>query len=261
MLISIPKFNYLTASRSRAPAEDKKCALTFIIATPHARCKMPDWHEAVDPNHQAYDIGSFQLGEQVAQHLNGTHHFGKHSRLYVDLNRDIKDPSAIPSPEQLDDGDLAGRLFQYTRYLKTLDTMVAGATVNASKVCLLNLHTFTRTPEGAKPRRVDIGVPVPKNNAGPALRFYECLKARTLTRSRLPFRKTPLLRVRKNLPYSGSSAGNFLANRFLYKPNVTALTVEICDEIASLETVSKILSASLISFAFGEEQAGIRNAV
>ena len=109
--------------------------------------------EASLEQHIAYDIGTSKLIHHLSEHLDAPAVLAGYSRLVVDLNRSLEDPSVMP--EVSDDIDIPGnqnmstehrnqRIHEfYTPYRKAIDTMLHGYREKGIVPAFISIHSFT----------------------------------------------------------------------------------------------------------------------
>ena len=109
--------------------------------------------ETLLEQHIAYDIGTRKLVHHLSQHLDAPAVLAGYSRLVVDLNRSLEDPSVMP--EVSDDTPIPGnqnmseehrnqRIHSfYTPYRKAIDTMLHAFRENGVVPAFISIHSFT----------------------------------------------------------------------------------------------------------------------
>lgn len=111
---------------------------------------LDDW---VLHQHVAYDIGTRKLITHLSQHLEAPAVLAGYSRLIVDLNRSLDDPSAIPAQSdaipipgnhKLSQADKARRVqCFYQPYRDAIETMLDRFRVRDIAPALISIHSFT----------------------------------------------------------------------------------------------------------------------
>jgi predicted N-formylglutamate amidohydrolase len=109
--------------------------------------------EATLQQHIAYDIGTRKLIYHLVEHLDAPAVLAGYSRLVVDLNRSLEDPSVMP--EVSDDVVIPGNQNMsrehrnerihccYTPYRKAIDTMLHRCRENGVVPAFISIHSFT----------------------------------------------------------------------------------------------------------------------
>ena len=109
--------------------------------------------EAKLQQHIAYDIGTRKLINHLVEHLDAPAVLASYSRLVVDLNRSLEDPSVMP--EVSDDVVIPGNQNMsrehrnerihccYTPYRKAIDTMLHRFRENGVVPAFISIHSFT----------------------------------------------------------------------------------------------------------------------
>ncbi len=121
-------------------------------AIPRAMGKLglDDW---ILDQHVAYDIGSSKLITHLARHLDAPAVVAGYSRLLVDLNRSLEDPTAFPEESdgilipgnlQLSPEDKALRVKSfYTPYRKAIERMLGRFRERQVAPAFISIHSFT----------------------------------------------------------------------------------------------------------------------
>lgn len=103
--------------------------------------------------HIAYDIGTRKLIHHLSEHLDAPAVLAGYSRLVVDLNRSLEDPSVMP--ETSDDRVIPGNQNMseahrnerihcfYTPYRKAIDSMLHRFRENGVVPAFISIHSFT----------------------------------------------------------------------------------------------------------------------
>lgn len=117
--------------------------------------------------HIAYDIGALAVTRAVAQALGVPAIFTRFSRLLIDPNRGLDDPTLImrisdgavvPGNRQLDEAERAERVrIYYEPYHLAIDQMIEACTAAGVPPVLLSIHSFTETWKGV-PRPWDAAI-------------------------------------------------------------------------------------------------------
>ena len=134
--------------------------------------------QEVMQQHVAYDIGSDRLIRHLSQHLDAPAVLAGYSRLIVDLNRSLEDPTAIPEisdgisipgNQGLSRSEKAQRVRTfYTPYRVAIDRMLNQFRARGITPALISIHSFTPEMAGVwRPWHVgllwdkDSRIPVP----------------------------------------------------------------------------------------------------
>jgi predicted N-formylglutamate amidohydrolase len=203
--------------------------VAWVLSCEHASAAVPRAYQglgvprAARLDHIGWDIGARGVQREIARRLGVPAVASRWSRLLIDCNRELSDPSlivaqsdgvAVPANVKLDRAERARRIALYhAPYHAALDRTVARAKRRSDgEVQLLALHSFTPVMAGVE-RRFDIGVLF---DAYPVL-------ARQLGRelSRLGYR------VRYNEPYSGMAGLIYSARRHGDAHDVAYVELEI----------------------------------
>ncbi len=110
--------------------------------------------------HVAYDIGTRKLVTHLARHLDAPAVVAGYSRLLVDLNRHIEDPTAfptesdgilIPGNQDLSSEDRNLRVASfYTPYRQAIERMLARFRDRGIVPAFISIHSFTPELVGVK---------------------------------------------------------------------------------------------------------------
>jgi predicted N-formylglutamate amidohydrolase len=185
-----------------------------ILTCEHASKRLPRRLEAnrearrfLD-DHWGWDIGAWSLTRAVAARLGAGALGGRWSRLWIDLNRPIADPTLIrpevegfvlPWNRRLRPASIERRVLEFhSPYHAEVDRQVLRRLVRGVRPILISVHTFTPELRGQQ-RAFDAGV-LFKNH-----RSLACALGKGL-------RKTGL-RVRYNEPYSGLAGMMYAVDR------------------------------------------------
>jgi len=121
------------------------------------RLGLADW---VFERHVAYDIGTRKLITHLAMHLDAPAVLAGYSRLVVDLNRSLSDPSVMPSisdgipipgNREMSEQHHAERVQSfYTPYRAAIDMMLQRFRERGSVPAFISIHSFTPEMAGFK---------------------------------------------------------------------------------------------------------------
>jgi predicted N-formylglutamate amidohydrolase len=203
-------------------------ALTPVLLTcEHASNRLPLPGRAdrllrgILDSHWGWDPGAMALTREVARRLGAAAVAGRWSRLLVDLNRPVSDPTLVrsevdgvelPWNRRLAPRDLERRILTYhTPYHAEVDRLILRHLVRGLRPTLVAVHTFTPELEGKK-RRFDAGV-LFTDHARLAYRIGKVLRAHGL-------------RVRYNEPYSGLAGMMYSVDRHGKHHGLTNIEVE-----------------------------------
>lgn len=180
-----------------------------VVTCEHASAALPAGVDlgvdaAIVCSHVGWDPGALDVARAVSERLGAVLHAGRHTRLYVDLNRAEEGAgviptrsfgSDIPGNRNLPAGERARRLAVHRAYRTAVDRAVAAAVAEGG--CLhLAVHSFAAEVEGMV-RRYDGGVlfdPDRARESALAAQILAALAAAGLT-------------VRANEPYLGTDDG------------------------------------------------------
>jgi len=184
---------------------------------------------AVVASHVAWDPGALEVAQVVSERLGVAPYAGRHTRLYVDLNRAEESAGVIPvrsfgvdipGNRSLPAGERARRLTEHHAYRAAVDRAVAAAV--AAGGCLhLAVHSFAPEVEGAV-RPYDGGV----------LFDPDRLRESTLALQILAALAAAGMAVRANEPYLGTDDGLTTWLRTRYSDGVYAgLEIEVAQAL------------------------------
>jgi predicted N-formylglutamate amidohydrolase len=196
--------------------------------------------------HIAYDIGSAALAERLAERFDAQAVLAGYSRLLVDLNRSLEDPSAfpehsdgvaIPGNQALgrDDKALRVRSF-YTPYRVAIDRALRGLRSRVEAPALIALHSFTPELDGRR-RPWQVGLLWDKDPriAEPLIKG---LRARPEG-----------LRVGDNEPYSGKHPADYTIDHHAEAAGLPHVSIEVRQDLiaepAGVERWADIIESAL----------------
>jgi predicted N-formylglutamate amidohydrolase len=184
----------------------------LVLLCDHAENRIPSCYDTLGLNredlgrHIAYDIGAAGVTELLAQALGVPALLTRFSRLLIDPNRGIDDPTLVM---QLSDGrvvpgnagitpqEIESRINRYyLPYHQAVDAAIDTATATGKPPVLLAIHSFTQAWKGV-PRPWHVAVLWDKDPrfAGPLLEGLRTL---------------PDVVVGENVPYTGKLRGDTL---------------------------------------------------
>jgi predicted N-formylglutamate amidohydrolase len=154
--------------------------------------------------HIAYDIGALAVTKAIAQALGAPAISTKFSRLLIDVNRGLDDPTLImrisdgaivPGNRHLDEAERAKRVHAYYEpYHLAIDKMIETCTAAGVPPVLLSIHSFTDSWKGV-PRPWDAAILWDRDHRF-AVPMLEALRAQGNGH------------VGENEPYDGKLAGD-----------------------------------------------------
>lgn len=157
--------------------------------------------------HIAYDIGARDLTLGLAQHFNAPALFTRHSRLLIDPNRGIDDPTLImklsdgavvPGNADIDEAERQTRIARYHQpYHRAINRMLDRMIAHDVVPVIVSLHSFTPYWKGW-PRPWQVGLLWDRD-------------ARMVQPMIAALRDEPGLMVGDNEPYSGALEGDTLS--------------------------------------------------
>src|SRR6185312_9040914 len=156
--------------------------------------------------HIAYDLGAAQVAEHLAKALGAPAILSSFSRLLIDPNRGLDDPTLImqisdglvvPGNAALDEAAIAARVARYyTPYHQAIERAIDAGIAAGKPPVVVSVHSFTQAWKGV-PRPWSVGVLWDKD-----------------PRLALPllegFRAIPGIVVGDNAPYTGQLKGDTL---------------------------------------------------
>lgn len=186
--------------------------------------------------HIAYDIGIKNLAINISNGLNAKLIYSEFTRLLIDLNRDMNDPTLIPAISEkkiiignlnVTRNDLNYRKKIYHNYHKKIKSYVK----NSRPKYLISLHSFNPIFKN-KLRKIEIGIL--SNND----KRYSSLLLKNLSKSDY--------KIGDNLPYAGSLIGDSMYKHGLQNNLLHAL-IEIRNDLINTVTKRKKMCSYLIS--------------
>lgn len=179
----------------------------LIITCEHSGNKVPSKYQhlfELNPEvlntHRGYDIGALELTRTISQTLESDAHAHDVSRLLIDLNRSLNNPSAFS--EFTDEvGEETRRSIveeYYLPYRSKVKQNISSLISNKVPVLHLSVHTFTPTMNGEH-RNADVGIlydPKRKQEKEFCRKWRKQLK-----------KQMPELKYRMNYPYPGTMDG------------------------------------------------------
>jgi predicted N-formylglutamate amidohydrolase len=184
----------------------------LLILCDHAENKIPAAYgtlglKAQDLHrHIAYDLGAAEVAERLARELGAPAVLSRFSRLLIDPNRGLDDPTLImqisdglivPANAGLDASEVEARIERYYRpYHQAIRHAIEAAIASGKPPVVVSVHSFTQAWKGV-PRPWSVGVLWDKDPRL-ALPLLAAL------------REIPGIEVGDNAPYSGQLMGDTL---------------------------------------------------
>ena len=206
----------------------------LVLTCEHARNRLPagcapDAHErTILRSHWGFDIGAWQVTRALARRLGASGIGGRWSRLWIDLNRRVDDPTLIRESVEGHLLSWNARVGPHERerrvlghhapYHEALDRLIIRRLVRGRRPLLLAVHTFTPRLSG-RPRSFDAGV------------LYE--RERHLARVLGRELRRAGLRVRYNAPYSGMAGMMYSVDRHGKHHGLPCLELELNQDLFS----------------------------
>jgi predicted N-formylglutamate amidohydrolase len=208
--------------------ENPRSLSPVLLMCEHATNRLPfakevrAAHWAVLSSHWGWDIGGWELTRELAQRLSATAIGGRWSRLLIDLNRRVGDPTLIrrkagrtvlPWNDGMGPEAVERRVLDYhTPYHVEVDRLILRRLVREVRPVLLAVHTFTpRFRGGSRPFQIGI--------------LYE--HHRTMARRLGRTLRDAGLTVRYNQPYSGMKGMMYSVDRHGSHHRLPCLEVEV----------------------------------
>lgn len=188
--------------------------------------------EPVLEQHVAYDIGTRKLITHLVQHLDAPAVVAGYSRLIVDLNRSLEDPTVmpgesdcipIPGNQNLSHEDRALRVQSfYTPYRKAIDTLLHRFRERGIVPAFIAIHSFTPEMAGEK-RPWHVGILWDKD---PRIPVPLMEKLRSLPES---------FNVGDNQPYSGKHPADYTIDHHAEAGGLPHVSIEIRQDLVDTE--------------------------
>jgi predicted N-formylglutamate amidohydrolase len=183
---------------------------TFIFTCDHASNALPDGYGLLGlsasefERHIAWDIGAGEVVRQLAHRFGSPAILARNSRLLIDLNRGIDDPTLImkisdgaivPGNHPIEDTEIQKRIDDYyLPYHREVSKVVDGALGQGKVPVLISIHSFTKSWKDRQ-RPWHVGLLWDRDNrvTGPLIE---------------KFAQDETIVVGDNQPYSGELAGD-----------------------------------------------------
>jgi predicted N-formylglutamate amidohydrolase len=206
--------------------------LPILLVCDHAACAFPAvlGDMGLDPFarrcHLAIDIGAGPLTEYLADRLGVTAVLAQYSRLVIDCNRELMDPSAfleygdgilVPGNRNLRQEDKDARAEAiYFPYHAAIDEQVTRLTATGRAPAFVSIHSFTPVLNG-KARAWEIGVLWDKDTSLRDIFLHD-------------FRAAGF-HVGDNEPYSGKAPADYTIDHHAEDPLLPHLGIEIRQDL------------------------------
>lgn len=191
----------------------------LLLLADHASAHMPGKYENLGLDHEqlarhiAYDIGVDEFTTKLANKLNAPAILGRFSRLLIDPNRGLTDPTLvmrvadgniIPGNKTIDEAGKNQRIEEfYKPYDTAVDQLISTFDEYKVKPSLFSIHSFTPLWRGHK-RATEVGL-LWNQERELTSRIVEALKQNTK------------YVVHENQPYSGGLVGDTMDRHGLNK--------------------------------------------
>jgi predicted N-formylglutamate amidohydrolase len=223
----------------------------FVLTCEHANRRLP-YPTPTDRrlrdllrSHWGWDIGAWALTRELAPRLGSPAIGGRWSRLLIDLNRLVSEPSLIrreagglvlPWNRNLARAEIERRVLQvHAGYHNALDRLILRQLVRGISPAVIAIHTFTPEEFDGRSRRFDAGV-LFANRERAAHRVGKTLREGGL-------------RVRYNEPYSGLAGMMYSADRHGTHHGLYFLELEfnqvLFEEPANVARLARITATAL----------------
>lgn len=179
----------------------------LIVTCEHSDNKVPSQYQKLFESnseiletHRGYDIGALKLTRTISEKLKSETYAHEFSRLLIDLNRSLDNPSAFSEFMDEVDQDTRRSIVEeyYLPYRQKIKNFMSSLISEGKAILHLSVHTFTPQMNGVN-REVDVGLLYdPKRN----LEKEFCWKWRRQLEKLMPD-----LKYRMNHPYPGTMDG------------------------------------------------------
>lgn len=188
---------------------------------------------AVLDRHVAYDIGTHKLITHLSRHLDAPAVLAGYSRLVVDLNRSLEDPTLIPESSDgiripgnrdLSRQQRAMRIHCfYTPYRVAIDSMLQRFRARGIVPAFISIHSFTPQLAGSPYRPWNIGLMWDKDPRIP-LPLLDRLRAHEHG-----------INVGDNQPYSGRHAADYTIDHHAEAAGLPHVSIETRQDLVDSE--------------------------
>ncbi|MDC0032322.1 N-formylglutamate amidohydrolase [Pelagibacteraceae bacterium] len=217
---------------------------SLLIIVDHASNFIPPKYKnlglpkSLTESHIAYDLNIFNLSNRINALLDSDIVYGGHSRLIIDLNRGLNDPTLIPSisDKKLIPGNIGinSREFNfrkirfYNSYHSKIDRII-----NEKKIKqIISMHSFNPYFKGKK-RKTEIGILSNKD------RRYSDLLIKQMVKSKKYI-------IGDNVPYKGELKDDTLYKHGL-KKNILHTLIEVRNDLINTEIKVNKISQFIVS--------------
>lgn len=200
-------------------------------------------------SHRGYDLGAAGLARELGAALGVEPRMATVSRLVIDLNRSIGNPRLFSEVMRgLDDSERQRVIDTYYRpHRDVVEQEIASHVRAGRRVLHIGVHTFTPVWKGRE-RTVDVGVLF-----DPDRRWELTLGTVWLAEMK---RLAPELRIRRNLPYRGTTDGFVTYLRTRLSPAAYAgFELEVNNAIADGDRGKRLRSSAVRAVLHGLQLA------
>lgn len=225
----------------------------FIVTAEHASPDIPANLELALRSfassrqvHQVYDPGTKAIAEEMARKLDCPSIFGEFSRLAIDLNRSIGNPSQFsPIVQELGESEKAGLITDlFIPFREGTIRLIEKFLREGCVVIHLSIHSFSKIFDGAR-RETDIGILFDDQRSTEVAFSQKLIKLLRIV--------LPDLKVHANSPYHGREDGHTTALRKRYpEGSYIGLEIEFSQDLAldlDAESYATIVSKALKAVA------------
>lgn len=208
--------------------ESPRSVSPVLLTCEHAANRLPvvkgvrAEHRKLLNSHWGWDIGAWALAREMAGRLRASAIGGRWSRLLIDLNRRVDDPTLIrrtagrtvlPWNDGIGADETERRVLAYhTPYHVEIDRLILRRLVRDVRPILLAVHSFTPRLSG-RSRPFEIGI-LYEHHDGLARRLGRGMREAGLT-------------VRYNQPYSGMAGMMYAVDRHGSHHRLPCLEIEV----------------------------------
>ena len=226
-------------------------AADLVLLCDHASRDLPDAYgtlgleDSLLWRHIAWDIGAADVTRRLSRLLDAPAILSRYSRLLVDCNRRLEDPSSMPESS---DGiaipgncglnaDERGRRAEhyYWPYHHAVDRLIEGVAARGPTPAIISMHSFTPIMEGFE-RPWHVGILWARDPRIPVPLMTELRRNRSLV-------------VGENQPYTAHSPFGFSINRHAEEPGRPHVLIEIRQDLIDThhgaEAWANLLAAAL----------------
>jgi predicted N-formylglutamate amidohydrolase len=217
---------------------------SLLIIVDHANNFIPSKYKNLGlpkyltESHIAYDLNILNLSKRINALLESDIVYGEQSRLIIDLNRGLNDPTLIPSisDKKLIPGNIGinSREFNFRKieYYDSYHSKIKKF-INKKKIKLIiSMHSFNPYFKGKK-RKTEIGILSNKD------RRYSDLLIRQMTKSKRYI-------IGDNIPYKGELKDDTLYKHGL-KKNILHTLIEVRSDLINTEIKVNKMSQFIVS--------------